>query len=104
MIYRYFSRRISKSVEGLRKGMLALFHQVMGSTLVVAGLIVLPMPIPLGLIMLVIGLALLAPYMKPIQRLVRNIRSKNSRINEQLLKWREKFPPVIQKTIDKTHP
>ena len=84
--------------------MLAIFHQIMGSILVVAGLLVLPLPIPFGLIMLVIGLALLAPYMVPIQRLVRWIRVKNDKVNEYLLKWRERFPPVIQKTIDKTHP
>ena len=62
------------------------------------------MPIPFGLIMLVIGLALLAPYILPIQHLVRSIRRKNGAINDQLIKWRERFPPVIQKTIDKTHP
>lgn len=84
--------------------MLAIFHQIMGSTLVVAGLVVLPLPLPFGLIMLVIGLALLAPYLIPIQGLVRWIRRKNAKLNEQLIKWREKFPPVIQKTIDKTHP
>lgn len=91
-------------VGGLAQGMLAIFHQVMGSTLVVAGLIVLPLPIPLGLLMLVIGLALLAPYMPPVQKAVRTIRRKHAGINEKLIKWRERFPPVIQKTIDKTHP
>ena len=84
--------------------MLAILHQIMGGTLVLAGLVVLPMPLPFGLIMLVIGLALLAPYILPIQHLVRSIRRKNDTINDQLVKWRERFPPVIQKTIDKTHP
>ncbi|MCI5044539.1 MAG: hypothetical protein MRY72_07550 [Aquisalinus sp.] len=84
--------------------MLAIFHQIMGSVLVVAGIVVLPLPIPLGLLMLVIGLALLAPYVIPVQNLVRSLRRKNARLNEQLLRWREKFPPVIQKTIDRTHP
>lgn len=84
--------------------MLAIFHQVLGSTLVVAGLIVLPLPIPLGLLMLVIGMALLAPYVIPVQNAVRAIRRRNAKINETLIKWRERFPPVIQKTIDQTHP
>lgn len=84
--------------------MLAIMHQVMGGTLIVAGLIVLPMPIPLGLIMLVIGLALLAPYILAVQNLVRHLRRKNGKLNDQLLKWHERFPPVIRSTIDKTHP
>ncbi|WP_306251828.1 PGPGW domain-containing protein [Parvularcula sp. IMCC14364] len=84
--------------------MLAIFHQIMGSVLVVAGIVVLPLPIPLGLLMLVIGLALLAPYIIPVQNLVRSLRRKNTKLNNQLVRWREKFPPVIQKTIDRTHP
>ena len=84
--------------------MLAIFHQIMGSVLVVAGIVVLPLPIPLGLLMLVIGLALLAPYIIPVQNLVRSLRRKNTKLNDQLVRWREKFPPVIQKTIDRTHP
>ncbi len=86
------------------KRMLAIFHQIIGSTLVVAGLIILPLPIPFGLIMLVVGLALLAPYIVPIQKLIRSLRRKNAKLNEQLMKWYEKMPPIIKKTIDQTHP
>ncbi|MGV6800694.1 MAG: PGPGW domain-containing protein [bacterium] len=84
--------------------MLAVLHQVMGSLLVLAGIIILPMPIPLGLILLTIGFALLAPYFLPVQNLVRKLRRNSSVVNEKLLAWRDHFPPVIQKTIDKTHP
>lgn len=84
--------------------MLPILHQVFGSTLVVAGLIVLPLPLPFGLIMLVIGFALLAPYIPVVQRLVRKMRTKWPNINEMLLRNRDRFPPVIKKTIDKTHP
>lgn len=84
--------------------MLALLHQVMGSVLVVAGMIILPFPLPFGLIMIVIGCALLAPYFAPVQRLVRTLRRSNKTVNSKLIQWRNRFPPVIQKTIDKTHP
>jgi len=84
--------------------MLAILHQVMGGILFLAGLVVLPLPIPLGLIMIVIGLALLAPYILPVQYAIRSIRRKNAAINEKLIRWRNNLPPVIQKTIDKTHP
>ncbi|MEO1242558.1 MAG: PGPGW domain-containing protein [Pseudomonadota bacterium] len=84
--------------------MLPILHQVFGSTLVVAGLIVLPLPIPFGLIMLTIGFALLAPYIPAIQRLIRHMRRKWPNLDVQLLRYRHRFPPVIRKTIDKTHP
>lgn len=84
--------------------MLAIVHQVLGGLLFLAGLIVLPLPIPFGLIMMVIGLALLAPYILPVQNVIRGIRSKNTTINSTLLRWKARMPPIIQKTIDKTHP
>ena len=72
--------------------------------MVVAGLIVLPLPIPLGLIMLTIGLTLLAPYIPAVQRLIRSLRTKQPVIDQWLLSHRERFPPIIRRTIDKTHP
>ena len=84
--------------------MLPVVHQLLGALLVVAGLIVLPLPIPFGLIMLTIGFALLAPYIPFIQRLVRKMRTKWPDLDAQLRRYRDKCPPVIKSTIDKTHP
>jgi hypothetical protein len=84
--------------------MLPIVHQVFGSILVVAGLIVLPLPIPFGLIMLTIGFALLAPYIPVVQRLIRHMRGKWPNLDETLRRWRDRMPPVIKSTIDKTHP
>ena len=84
--------------------MLPVLHQVFGSTLVVTGLIILPLPIPFGLIMLTIGFALLAPYIPAVQRLIRYMRGKWPNLDEQLRRYRHRMPPVIKKTIDKTHP
>ena len=84
--------------------MLPLVHQITGTTLVIAGLIVLPLPIPLGLIMLTIGFALLAPYIPAVQRLIRHMRTRWPNLDETLKRYRHRFPPVIKRTIDKTHP
>ena len=79
--------------------MLPIVHQVFGSLLVVVGLIVLPLPIPFGLIMLTIGFALLAPYIPAVQRLIRYMRGKWPNLDEQLRRYRHRMPPVIKKTI-----
>ncbi len=84
--------------------MLPLFHQTLGVFLVITGAILTPTPIPFGLIMLTIGLALLAPYMKPVQKLVRAIRRKWPNVDVSLRRHRDRFPAVIRSTIDKTHP
>ncbi len=79
-------------------------HQVSGVVLVAAGLIVLPLPLPFGLIMMVIGFSLLAPYIPAVQRLIQKMRGKWPHLDMQLRRHHHRFPPVIKKTIDKTHP
>ena len=84
--------------------MLPIFHQVLGSFLVVTGLIVLPLPLPFGLIMLAIGFCLLAPYIPFIQRMLKTMRGKWPKLDETLRDHHHRMPPVIKRTIDKTHP
>jgi len=84
--------------------MLPVVHQVIGSVLVVTGLIVLPLPLPFGLIMLTIGFALLAPYIPAVQRFIKFLRAKWPKFDLTLRRYRDRFPPVIKSTIDKTHP
>ena len=85
-------------------GMMPLVHQISGTVLVLVGLIVLPLPLPFGLIMLTIGFALLAPYIPAVQRLLRHLRSRWPDLDAALRRYRHKFPPIIKKTIDKTNP
>ena len=84
--------------------MMPILHQASGGILIIVGLIVLPLPIPLGLIMITIGCALLAPYVPAVQRLVRRIRTKWPLVDAALLRHRHRMPEVIKSTIDKTHP
>ena len=84
--------------------MSAIIHQALGSVLVVVGAILAPTPIPIGLILLTIGLALLTPYMPPVQTLVRAIRRKWPHVDISLRRHRHRMPPVIRQAIDKTHP
>ena len=84
--------------------MLPLLHQVLGGTFVAAGMVMLPLPIPFGLLCLVIGLSLLAPYIPALQGVIRGLRTKYPRLDSSLLNWRDRVPPVIRSTIDKTMP
>lgn len=82
--------------------MMTIIHKIGGLLLVIVGLIVLPMPIPLGLIMITIGLALLAPYMPMVQRLIVTLRTKWPTIDASLIRNRHRFPQIVKTTIDKT--
>ena len=85
-------------------GMLPIFHQAMGIVLLAVGLVVLPLPLPFGLIMITIGMALLAPYIPLVQRLVQRMRRKWPKVDATLLRYRDRLPPIIRATIDKTDP
>ena len=80
--------------------MLPIFHQLLGAFLVVTGLIVLPLPLPFGLIMLALGFALLAPYIPAIQRFLKFLRGKWPKFDETLRAHHHRMPPVIKRTID----
>lgn len=84
--------------------LLALMHKVVGSVLLLCGMVVLPLPIPLGLIMIALGLAMLAPYFPPVQALVRWLRRKSPKLDAAMLKFKHKCPRVVQTTIEKTNP
>lgn len=81
-----------------------VLHQISGVILVLVGLVVLPIPIPLGLLMITVGLALLAPYMPMIQRILTGVRAKWPKIDASLLKHRDRLPMIIRRTIDETDP
>ncbi|ADM08513.1 hypothetical protein PB2503_02172 [Parvularcula bermudensis HTCC2503] len=91
-------------METVTASLLALIHKITGGLLVMAGFVVLPMPIPLGLIMIALGLAMLAPYFSAVQALVRTIRRKSPVVNDAMVKFKQKCPRVIQITIEKTNP
>ena len=88
----------------LTASLLTFLHKVTGSVLVVFGLVLFPMPIPVGLVMIAVGLLLLAPYFKPVQNVVRTLRRKSPHVDKALLKFKRRCPPVIRTAIEKTAP
>jgi len=88
----------------LLASILTFVHKLLGSLLVLFGLVLFPMPIPVGLIMIAVGLLLLAPYFKPIQKFVRMLRCKFQPVDRTLRKIKRKCPPVLRSAIEKTAP
>jgi hypothetical protein len=88
----------------LTASLLTLLHKVTGSVLVVFGMVLFPMPIPVGLLMIAFGLLFLAPYFKPVQVVVRRLRCRFSQVDNALLKVKRRCPPVLRTAIEKTAP
>lgn len=84
--------------------LLTFVHKLTGGILVLFGLVLFPMPIPVGLVMIAFGLLLLAPYFGPVQNLVRSLRRRSDLVDRNLRKIKERCPPVIKAAIEKTAP
>ncbi|WP_370339274.1 PGPGW domain-containing protein [Parvularcula marina] len=90
-------------MEPFAASFLALIHKLVGSILVLFGIVVLPTPIP-GILLIAIGLALLAPYFRSVQKLVRFIRRKSPMVDRNMVRFKDRCPKVIRTTIEKTNP
>ena len=85
--------------------MLFLYIQaVIGWILILVGLVVWPLPIPFGLLMIVIGIALVVPTSPGMRRLLRYLRRRYPAFDRQLERLKPHLPKFIQTMIERTRP
>ncbi|APR66927.1 MAG: PGPGW domain-containing protein [Thalassolituus sp.] len=77
---------------------------VFGILLVIAGLIVMPMPVPLGLIMIILGLSLMVSAWPALQRKLKALRSRFRKISDKLSRIRHRLPGFARRLLDDTEP
>ena len=75
-----------------------------GWFLVIAGLIITPMPIPVGLIMVFTGLALLVPTSVTVRRAISRVRYRNRRLNARFRLIKPRLPARARHLIELTDP
>lgn len=75
-----------------------------GWILLVLGLIVTPLPIPVGLIMTLLGLALLVGESPLIRRLICRFRARNPRFCDRLKAIKRRSPGLVRRLIELTDP
>jgi len=77
---------------------------VLGWILFIAGLIIAPMPIPIGQITALIGLSLLVSESRAIRRWIQILRIKWPYLSRQMKKIHPHMPKFIKKVIERTDP
>jgi hypothetical protein len=80
------------------------FNRTVGWILVLLGLVIFPLPIPLGLLLIVTGLALLVRDSVTVQEWIRGLRESNPGFDQQLREIRERLPDFLKAAIDATDP
>jgi hypothetical protein len=84
--------------------MVRLISIVAGIALIVFGLIVLPMPVPLGAIMIVMGLVLLVSSSTTVAGLVKSFRARYRSANLVIQKVEDHLPERWRKALQRSDP
>ena len=72
--------------------------------LLIAGLIIFPLPIPFGLILIIIGLTLLISSSSKVADMIKTFRKTHPDIDREIRHIKEKTPPIIKHPLEITEP
>ncbi len=97
--HRRVQRRRRRQVHRRRLGLL-----ITGLGLVIGGAILLPTPVPVGAVMLLVGLYLLARVSRRARLLVVWLRRRLPAVSRFLNDNRHRVPPRVRHFIDRTDP
>lgn len=84
--------------------MVRLFSIVAGLALIVVGLIVFPMPIPLGAIMIAFGLVLLISASTTVAHAVKAFRRRHRGANQVIQSVEDRLPESWKKALQRSDP
>ena len=84
--------------------MIKLVSIVAGVALVLVGLVVFPMPIPLGAIMIVCGLVLLVSASATLAHCLRTFRRRHRGVNQVIQKVEDRLPESWKKALRRSDP
>lgn len=84
--------------------MLRLIYQILGWFFLGAGIVLFPLPIPLGIPFIAIGFSLLLANSTHFTAFLQGVRKKFPKFNASLTKMTSKMPGPIQKQLSKTDP
>lgn len=91
-------------MDMISAGVLALVHKVAGAVMLLFGVVLFPLPIPVGLPLIVLGLAFTAPYFRPSRRLIRLLRARIALLDHTMKAHAHRCPNIVQLTIERTAP
>ena len=77
---------------------------IAGVLLVIAGIIITPMPIPLGIILIILGLSMLVSTVPAVRHFLRNLRSRHKTMSLRLNHIKPRLPAFARRLIEETDP
>ena len=77
---------------------------ILATVLIIAGVIVLPLPLPFGLLMLILGITILISSNDTAAGWIRTWRERNPRLNNRVLLLEGRLPDRISNILRRTAP
>lgn len=77
---------------------------VSGVLLILMGLVILPLPIPVGLLMIILGVSLIVPAIPALGRFLTRMRRRYPVTSHKLNRISTKLPGFIRRVIRDTDP
>ena len=84
--------------------MLTLLATVAATVLIAVGLVVLPLPIPLGAIMIIIGVGLLVTVNPYARRAITRFRGRNPKVEAVIKRVEHFLPEIFRRPLHETDP
>ena len=72
--------------------------------MIITGIILTPMPIPFGILMIILGVALLATVSERVRKWITDLRTQFPAFSTALNNAKTRFPAGIQRLIEQTEP
>lgn len=84
--------------------MFLMLRLTLGWALMAVGAVILPTPVPVGLVMVIVGIALVAPESRWLQGWLRRRRAANPTLSGRLAALATRLPRPARRVIDLTDP
>lgn len=82
----------------------SIISTILGVILIISGIIILPLPIPFGLAMIIIGLSLLVSHSNFFRTRFKMLRRRFARFSERLNNLKPHLPSFARRMIEDTDP
>lgn len=77
---------------------------IAGWLLVGTGTLLAPTPLPVGIVLLLVGLCLLARDSKAVRGLIRRLRRRCPAASARADAWKHRLPELVRRIIERTDP
>lgn len=87
-----------------RRGWKTVLYDLIGILVIGLGFVILPLPLPFGIILIALGMLILSVENRSVRHAVRSLRIRSPKLDRALKQVQRKSPSFLRKLIAHTEP